>query len=401
MVFYNLKTWGMNRSLERGRVHGYITEDDERLIREYITEKRGEKKKLTDSRVNKIVSCLTNFRRFLRTPYRKAEVGELFTAIDDLKNGKSIKGEAFMQNTLNSYLRITKPFLQWMIENGYSNLPEKKINKIQAPSVNTETTHPDEILTEDDIKKLIKACRFPRDKALLSVLYESGCRVGELARLRWKDAVFDDLGIKLYIDDQKTGKRRYSRLTMAREDLATWRNNTPLSSPEDFIFINLQNRDPLEYITVLRLLERLQRATSIKKRITPHLFRKSRITHMVKQNYQESVIKESMWGNIGTDMFRTYVRLAEKDIDAEFLQHAGVQVSKDKIENPLAPRPCPECHTINAPTSDHCSKCGAGLTEEARARRKNNIERLIEILANMTPEELSQVQQGIRAGAKA
>jgi len=367
MAFYDHKTWGMDRSFEKGLDQETITEDDERLIRDYIAEKKGSNKKLSASRVNKIVSILVNFRRFLKTPYRDAEIGEVFTAIDDLKNGDSIKGRAFAQNSLNSYLRITKPFLQWMIENGHSTLPEKKINKIQAPSVDCETTHPDQILTPDEIAQLIKACRHPRDRALVSVLYESGVRVGELARLRWRDAVFDDLGVKLYVDDQKTGKRRYSRLTMSREALASWRNVSPQTSPDDPVFVNLQNGDPLEYVTVLRLLERLQKATGIPKRITPHLFRKSRITHMVRQNYQESVIKESMWGNVGTDMFRTYVRLAESDIDDEFLARAGVTQAKTKTENPLAPRPCSACHTVNAPTSNYCSKCGQPLTEEAKA----------------------------------
>ena len=99
---------------------------------------------------------------------------------------------------------------------------------------------------------------------------------------------------------------------------------------------------------------------------------------MVAQGYQESVIKQSMWGNLGTGMFETYVKLGEDDIDAEFLSRAGIIVKEDAVRE-LKPRPCPNCHTINAPTFDHCSKCGWALSEAAIARNaelKGQIEEL-------------------------
>lgn len=88
---------------------------------------------------------------------------------------------------------------------------------------------------------------------------------------------------------------------------------------------------------------------------------------MVAQNYQESVIKQSMWGNLKTDMFETYVKLGEGDIDAEYLEKAGVVVKKDTADD-LKGRPCPNCHEVNAPTFAHCYNCGQALSPEAIVR---------------------------------
>ena len=52
----------------------------------------------------------------------------------------------------------------------------------------------DGLLTEDDIKKLVEATDHPRNKALISLLYESGCRVGEIASLQINNVAFDEKG---------------------------------------------------------------------------------------------------------------------------------------------------------------------------------------------------------------
>lgn len=367
MVDYPFHTQALkydwDAALKKGRRSDIITAEDDALIREYIHEKMG-RDSISQIRANTIVSKLVNFRRFLTAPYTAAHISDIYTATSGLKTGVSTKGKPFKQNTIHSYIRIVKPFLHWLIENEYSQLPEKRLAKIKAPGVDTQTTRPDEILSVQEIQSLIKACTWSRDRALISTLYESGCRVGELARMTWRDLIFDKHGVKCYIDDQKTKKRRYSRLTISAEHLGSWKKDCFDNSPDARVFVNLRTREPVEYFTVTRLIGRLQKASGIQKRITPHLFRKSRITHMIAQNYQESVIKQSMWGNLSTDMFSTYVCLAEQDIDSEFLDKSGIVVKADSVDR-LLPIPCPNCHTINTVGSDYCYKCAFALSPQA------------------------------------
>lgn len=69
---------------------------------------------------------------------------------------------------------------------------------------------------------------------------------------------------------------------------------------------------------------------------------------------------------MNTQQFRVYERLCEDDIDKEFLRKSGINISEDEPKAvPTASRPCGECHHINSPTNDRCSKCGYPLTEKA------------------------------------
>jgi integrase/recombinase XerD len=145
----------------------------------------------------------------------------------------------------------------------------------------------------------------------------------------------------------------------------------------------------MEYSTIRKILLRAVQNAGITKHVHPHLFRDSRITHMVSQGYQESVIKESMWGNVTTEMFRTYVKLSEQNIDDEFLSKAGIEVKKEEKEEPIKPRLCGNCHHHNAPTDNFCSKCGFGLTDDAKGEVKTAKDLLFELLSG--PEGLEFV----------
>lgn len=344
---------------------GIITLDDKNLIYEYLTEKQA-RDHIGMLRTNKITSILVNFRRFMTRSYREAGIGDVYAGIMALNTYQRPDGQPYKQNTIHSYIRILKPFFLWMVENDYTDIPEKKLKNIKAPSQDLHTTKPDEILSVQDIKALVSVCRYSRDKALIYSLYESGVRIGELSRTQWKDIVFDKYGAKYYITDKKTKKHRYSRLTLSASYLATWKDDCPDGSPDAVVFTNLQTGKPIEYITVVRLLERLKKAAGLEKKITPHLFRKSRITHMISQNFQESVIKKTMWGNLSTGMFETYVCLAEEDIDNEILDKIGV-CKKISSSDRLTPQPCPRCHAVNPPDNEYCRHCGLPLSQEAVA----------------------------------
>lgn len=380
--FYpNLTKYGFEASLTKARKTDLITISEEKIIREYLNEKAA-RDHITESRKNKITTTLVNFRRFLKEEYQQATAADVFAGINELTNGNTVHDKPFKQNTLWSYIRILKPFLLWLIESGYSDMKPQKIQQIKAPAIDTDTSTPDDILTPEEIKTLILACKHSRDRALISVLYESGARIGEIARLTWKDCIFDKFGAKLYITDTKTKKQRYSRLTASSEYLARWRNDCPDPAVTALVFTNLHDGSPIEYITVRRLLQRALKAANINKSVTKlHLFRKSRITHMIAQNYQESVVKQAMWGNLETRMFKTYVHLGERDIDNEFLEKAGIQHKPVELTETLKPRPCPNCHIINALTSSYCSKCGSPITDNARHDVEYTSDILKELLA--------------------
>ncbi len=355
----------VQRTFDRALREDRLTEDDRQLITEYVREKESSDN-ISAVRAKKIVAHLVGFRRFLPVPYREAGIAAIYDAIAALKGGTSTKGTPFKQNTIHDYIRILKPFLLWLIDEEYSSLPGKKVRAIRAPSVDHKTTRPDEILTIEEIEALLEGARSIRDRAFIATLYESAARFAEIARLRWGDLEFDKYGVKCYLDDRKTGKRRYVRLTLAHEYIAEWRATYPVKPEPGLPVFIARGRKPMTHIAVRRVLDRAAERGGVTKRIHPHLFRKSRITHMIARNFQESVIKESCWGNQDTGMLRTYIQLREGDMDREFLRRAGVDVPDEGDARQLE-RPCPRCHRLVGPTFDFCPKCAMPLSADARA----------------------------------
>ncbi len=82
------------------------------------------------------------------------------------------------------------------------------------------------ILCELEIKKLIAATNHQRDRALLFALYESGCRISEILKLKVGEVNFDRYGA-YFVVDGKTGQRRI-RLIDSVPDLQAWINKHPL-----------------------------------------------------------------------------------------------------------------------------------------------------------------------------
>jgi len=115
---------------------------------------------------------------------------------------------------------------------------------------------------------------------------------------------------------------------------------------------------------------------------------------MLQKGYNESIIKKTMWGNINTTMFGTYVHLVDNDIDIEVLEKQGITKRDTHRSVAMDVRECRNCHTLNAPTSLFCMTCAQPLTEGAQrsmVRLKQDIERTPEytMIVDMIKQNLA------------
>jgi len=348
--------------LSRGIAEGRITEDDAELIREFVAEISATRH-ISSGRAFKLHYTLINLREYLG-PYRQNTIADIYTAIDRVRNAKKDdETPRYKQNSISDFVRFLKRFYLWMCENHYTAVEEKKIMKIQPPAFDTMTKTPEMLLSEEDVKAMIEACMNSRDRAILATLYEGGLRIGEIANLRWKDVKFTDWNATI-TTSFKTGKSRTVPMVMARSYLAAWRNDYPLPvTPESFVFLT-NKKAPLGYAGVAKQLRIIAGRAGITKHITPHIFRHSRATHLIRQGYGEAIVKKLLWGNLNSKMFNTYLHLVDSDVERVVAEKAGV-APKDQRSKVLESRQCPRCFTVNGPTIHFCGSCGFELTEEA------------------------------------
>src|SRR5208283_6213305 len=184
--------------------------------------------------------------------------------------------------------------------------------------------------------KLAETANNIRDKAFVLVLYETGCRIGELLTLRLKNITFDQYGAVLRVNG-KTGDRRV-RIISSAPILASWIELHPTGkSPESMLwYSNWRNPKKrmknLSHGTTYLILKELAKKAGIQKRIYPHLFRHSRATALANK-LTESQMKEHFGWVQGSDMASTYVHLSGRDVDNALLKLQGlVQVEETKSE---------------------------------------------------------------------
>lgn len=65
---------------------------------------------------------------------------------------------------------------------------------------------PESLLSEEQVAQLINVCRSRRDRAIIAVLYDSGCRIGEIRTMKIKSVSFDKYGARIHVKG-KTGAR--------------------------------------------------------------------------------------------------------------------------------------------------------------------------------------------------
>ena len=163
---------------------------------------------------------------------------------DDVKDIVAwVHGRDLADATVNTYKKALRQFWIWM--NDGEAPPEVDWMKIDS-GASTDTL-PKDLLTREDIKAQIEAAKNPRDKALISMLYETGARIGELIDLTVGDIEDRDHGKKVVIDG-KTGPRRLP-LVRSVPHINDWLNKHPNPEKDAPLWCKIQQGGPTEHLT--------------------------------------------------------------------------------------------------------------------------------------------------------
>lgn len=249
-----------------------------------------------------------------------------------------------------------------------------------------EITYDEYVALRNELPKM-------RDKVVLAVLYDSGCRKSEVFNLQVRDFKSDSYGTYISVDG-KTGPRDV-QLVESVHDLRSWINAFPARINKDaYLFGNPLNRysKPLSEGTFKHHYYPAVRRLGFQGEITPHTFRHNRALQFAKAGVQEEVMRGHFgWGK-GSEMPSYYIRLASKDIRAAVLKAQGQDhlLPPDEDGNGKAnTTPCASCGSYQPLTNAYCSVCGGGLSVEAKAKSGDTLS----FLNNLPPEQHTKATQ--------
>ena len=375
----------LSKKLELQVAEGNITQAESDLISAFVFEIQAQRGTSDSGMLTRAWSLV----RVAVALHKSNSSLDTATTEDALKIISNLRSENYSKNYLNDLIKAFKRFLLWRIENGNLNLIEKKIRSIKSLGMDWSAKKQSDMLTKEEVLKIIDACTNSRDRAIISMLYDGSLRPVDLRQLTWEDIIFDEYGA-LIRTSAKTGKERAIRLTFSTPYFAQWRTDypgDPAGSAPVFVTHRVYEaaggeHGPLEMDAIVRLMRTLQKKTGI-ERLSASIFRPSRITHDVTDGYDSSYLMLKNWGTLKTPMLQVYAKPGADYITKYALEKAGIKTSQKlrERETTLDPITCPSCETVNPPGQRFCGHCGHTLTEEAKVQLNTTSQKLQKIFA--------------------
>lgn len=157
------------------------------------------------------------------------------------------------------------------------------------------------VLTKDEVSRLIRATITKKSKLIISMLYSTGMRVSELVNLKRQD-----LDLENYEGTVRSGKGKKDRLFIINAELCQGLKDY-LGEHNENIFV-FSKGEALTPRNIQKIIKITSAKAGIKKRVTPHTLRHSFATHLLESGVDIRII-QSLLGheNLQTTQIYTHV----------------------------------------------------------------------------------------------
>jgi len=347
----------------------------------YLCQYTGKKpfKKFTKTDIMDFLEAC-RYRKFEDTRYRTKS------------NPKNVE-KRISEGSINLIKLRIRQFFQWLYDMPRGQYPDC-VRWINVRTIKgTSELRSEDLPTSDEVTRMIECTESPRDRALLSLLAESGARVGEVSMIRLKDISWNPNGFILTLTG-KTGQRQIP-LCGCSADLKDWINNFhPFKNdPQAPLFVNPRGQnDPVTNLTVWgisRIVRQVARRSDTEKRIHvyPHLFRHLRATQLAEAGWNEMMLREYFGWSKTSNMPAVYIHLSRRSLSDKYYQMYGkVEPETKKTQMFEEPKVCSVCGMQNPHGYCFCLRCNASLdkNELKRLEKVNEVKKTLNFIAQDT-----------------
>ena len=132
------------------------------------------------------------------------------------------------------------------------------------------------IMSEVDVKLLIRAARSRRDRVILETLYAGGLRISELVALSWADVILRDDKVQFSVTGKGGRTRQVLLPQIVSASLLAQRGDASANDP---VFASHKGDGRLTERTVGYMLKRAAKRAGIADRVSPHWLRHAHGSH--------------------------------------------------------------------------------------------------------------------------
>lgn len=265
-----------------------------------------------------------------------------------------------------------------------------------------------ECLTEEEVTKLLQATSNVKWRTLFKLTYEGALRNHETLGLKIKHIRFDKYGAEVFIPSTKSD-RLWLRVIDSAPLLQTWLSHHPdPQNREAYLFPGYREGQAMTGGAYYLYTRRLARKAGIKKHVTPHILRHSRLAWLKKYGAKigisDSVICKlyGRWSKKNAHkMLDRYGRIDPTEANDLVLKAYG-KLGREEVKESLGkPRVCPRCKRDNDALSQYCQGCGMVLDEaeavslmEAERDREEKLGSLMELMELLNdPERMEKFKR--------
>ena len=185
----------------------------------------------------------------------------------------------------------------------YTEVIKKEFGDIKMPK--KEKRLP-EVLTKDEVSKLLANAKTKKSRLILSLLYSSGLRVSELVNLKPGDISFAE-----NIGWVRSGKGSKDRMFTLSPSLALELGEY-LKRKDNSKYVFSQD-EPLTTRNIQKIVKNLRSMADIKKKITPHTLRHSFATHLLEAGTDIRMI-QTLLGHSSLNTTQLYTHISSDQI---------------------------------------------------------------------------------------
>ncbi len=185
----------------------------------------------------------------------------------------------------------------------FENVLHEKIDLIK-PKKNK--TLPD-ILTIEEIRKLVKVTKNPKHKLIIKIIYGTGLRVSEIVNLKKSEINFEENLIKI-----KLGKGKKDRFVKLPSSIIEELEHFSKLGNSKYLFES-QRGGKLTIKSIQAILKNAQIKSKIKKRVYPHLLRHSYATHLLESGTDLRIIQKLL-GHSSIKTTQIYTQISQASI---------------------------------------------------------------------------------------
>jgi site-specific recombinase XerD len=229
------------------------------------------------------------------------------TEIDEITDGMIVDFLRYLVNERNvsgSYQNQSINSIKFYYERVIGG--QRKIYTIDRPR--KEKLLP-EVLSEEEVVKILNATENLKHKAILMTIYSAGLRIGELINLKIKD--IDSNRMQLRVEQAKGKKDRYTLL--GEKTLDILRKYVKEFKPKDWLFEGIDGGNYSQK-GIQTILRKSVEKVGIKKRITVHTLRHSFATHLLEAGTDIRYI-QSLLGHSSGKTTEIYTHITTKGFE--------------------------------------------------------------------------------------